>query len=531
MGSRSGSTNDCCLLPDCEGSGYNQPSIGAGAIKSVTAEAVHCMQTEHSYSNLAPAFYEFCAATPVAAPQWLAFNHALASELGLDAALCETTAGLAIFSGNMQAPWSKPLAQAYSGHQFGQLSPRLGDGRALLLAEIIDTKGKKRDIQLKGAGPTPYSRRGDGRSALGPVVREYLVSEAMFALGVPTSRALAAVFTGEPVYRDRPQPGGILTRVAASHIRIGTFQYVAMLQDKTLLQQLADYVIKRHYPQLQHEAEPYLLLLRSVCQAQASLVAHWMSIGFIHGVMNTDNMTVSGETIDYGPCAFLDRYDPHTVFSSIDHQGRYAYKNQPAIAQWNLARLAEALLPLIHQDEQQAVLLATAVLNEFPAMYQQQWQQRFCAKLALTANDKNAALVQQLLELMAAGQLDFTLTFRLLSETLEDPMATSGPAELFSDTSAYQSWHQSWLLQLQQENTPLHRADIQGHMNSINPLFIPRNHQIENIIFDVTTAQDLTLFKQFNTDANSPFQPTPDNARWTEPPAPGGAPYRTFCGT
>lgn len=489
------------------------------------------MQTEHSYSSLPAEFYQLCAATPVAAPQWLAFNHALASELGLDAALCETTAGLAIFSGNQQASWSKPLAQSYSGHQFGQLSPRLGDGRALLLAEIIDTKGKKRDIQLKGAGPTPYSRRGDGRSALGPVVREYLVSEAMFALGVPTSRALAAVFTGEPVYRDRPQPGGILTRVASSHIRIGTFQYVAMLQNKEALQQLADYVIKRHYPQLQHETEPYLALLRAVCQAQARLVAHWMSIGFIHGVMNTDNMTVSGETIDYGPCAFLDSYDPHTVFSSIDQQGRYAYKNQPAITQWNLARLAEALLPLLHQDEQQAVALATAVLNEFPAMYQQQWQQRFCAKLALSADEKNAALVQQLLDLLAAGQLDFTQTFRRLSETLTDPLATTGPAEYFADTSAYQSWHQSWLQHLQQENNPLQTAEIQARMNSVNPLFIPRNHQIEQIILDVTTQQDLTLFNQFAADLKSPFSPTANNARWAEAPAPGGAPYRTFCGT
>lgn len=489
------------------------------------------MQTEHSYSTLPSAFYQFCAATPVAAPQWLAFNHALATELGLDSLLCETSTGLAIFSGNQQAPWSKPLAQAYSGHQFGQLSPRLGDGRALLLTEVIDAKGQKRDIQLKGAGPTPYSRRGDGRSALGPVVREYLVSEAMFALGVPTSRALAAVSTGEPVYRERPQPGGILTRVASSHIRIGTFQYVAMLQDKAALQQLADYVINRHYPELKHNNEPYLALLRSVCQAQAALVAHWMSLGFVHGVMNTDNMTVSGETIDYGPCAFLDSYDPHTVFSSIDHQGRYAYKNQPAITQWNLARLAEALLPLLHQDEQQAVALATALLNEFPAMYQQHWQQRLCAKLALTANDKNAALVQQLLDLMAAGQLDFTLTFRRLSETLADPLAVSGPAAFFADSSAYLHWHQSWLQQLLQENSTLNTAELQTRMNNVNPLFIPRNHQIEQIIADVTTRQDLTLFNQFATDLTSPFSPTPDNARWAEPPTPGGAPYRTFCGT
>ena len=485
------------------------------------------MQIEHSYATLPAEFYSFCAATPVAAPKWLAFNHQLAAELGVDTALCETDAGLAVFSGNQQAPWSKPLAQAYSGHQFGQLSPRLGDGRALLLAEIIDDKGQRRDIQLKGAGPTPYSRRGDGRSALGPVVREYLLSEAMHALGVPTSRALAAVMTGEPVYRERQLPGGILTRVAASHIRIGTFQYVAMLQDKAALQQLADYVIARHYPGLQNETAAYLALLRAVSQAQAKLVAHWMSLGFIHGVMNTDNMSVSGETIDYGPCAFIDVYDPHTVFSSIDQQGRYAYKNQAAIAQWNLARLAEALLPLIDDNEQQAVALATAVLNEFPTMYQQQWQQLFCAKLAVTATAENAALVQQLLDIMATEQLDFTFTFRSLSTTLDNPLATTGPAPFLRDTTAYLNWHQRWMQQLQHQP----HLDIQTRMDAVNPLFIPRNHHIEDIIARVTSSQDLALFQKFATDLASPFSASTSHVIWAEPPAAGKAPYRTFCGT
>lgn len=489
------------------------------------------MQTEHSYSTLPAEFYSRCAATPVAAPKWLAFNHELAAELGLDASLCETEQGLAIFSGNQQAHWSKPLAQAYSGHQFGQLSPRLGDGRALLLAEIIDKKGQRRDIQLKGAGPTPYSRRGDGRSALGPVVREYLVSEAMHALGVPSSRALAAVYTGEPVYRDQRLPGGILTRVAASHIRIGTFQYVAMLQDLPALQQLADYVIHRHYPQLQYQAEPYLALLRAVCQAQATLVAHWMSLGFVHGVMNTDNMTVSGETIDYGPCAFIDSYDPHTVFSSIDHQGRYAYKNQPAITQWNLARLAEALLPLLHPDEPAAIALATEVLNEFPALYQQQWQQRFCAKLALTPSAGNAALVQQLLDLMAQEQLDFTLTFRQLSQSLSYAPAPEGPATPISHTAAFLQWHQHWLAQLQLENPKPDFAALQARMDQHNPFFIPRNHQIEQIITQVVQQDDLTLFAHFAKALQSPFVATASNAVFAEAPSAGGPHYRTFCGT
>jgi len=489
------------------------------------------MQIEHSYSTLPAEFYSLCAATPVAAPRWLAFNHELAAELGLDAALCETDQGLAIFSGNQQAPWSKPLAQAYSGHQFGQLSPRLGDGRALLLAEIIDQQNQKRDIQLKGAGPTPYSRRGDGRSALGPVVREYLVSEAMHALGVPSSRALAAVYTGEPVYRDQRLPGGILTRVAASHIRIGTFQYVAMLQDVPALKQLADYVIHRHYPQLQHQAEPYLALLRAVCQAQAKLVAHWMSLGFVHGVMNTDNMTISGETIDYGPCAFIDSYDPHTVFSSIDHQGRYAYKNQPAITQWNLARLAEALLPLLAPDEPSAIAVATEVLNEFPALYQQQWQQRFCAKLALTPNAANAVLVQELLDLMAQEQLDFTLTFRQLSDSLIGALSPEGPAAAISNTAPYLQWHQRWLQQLQQDNPNRDLSALQAQMHSQNPFFIPRNHQIEQIITQVVQQDDLSLFQQFAKALKSPFSATASNAIFAKAPPAGGPHYRTFCGT
>lgn len=484
------------------------------------------MQTEHSYAQLPTSLFELCAPTPVAAPRWLAFNHQLAAELGFDPALANTSEGLQLLSGNHIADWAKPLAQAYSGHQFGHLSPRLGDGRALLLAEVIDTHHRRRDLQLKGAGPTPYSRRGDGRSALGPVIREYLVSEAMHALGVPTSRALAAVMTGEAVYRDQPKPGGILTRVAASHIRIGTFQFACMLQDGHSLKSLADYVINRHYPDCAHAEQPYLALLTKVIRAQANLVAHWMSLGFIHGVMNTDNMSVSGETIDYGPCAFIDQYDPDTVFSSIDHQGRYAYKNQPMIAQWNLARLAEALLPLLADTETEGVALATAALNEFPELYYQAWQDRMSAKLGLTSTSAAKKLAEQLLQLMAANHVDFTICFRALARAIDDINHPSGPATLFADTQGWQVWAAQWQQQLSGEP-----ALLAQQMNQVNPYFIPRNHQIEQIITQVTEQEDFALFQQFAQDLLTPFSETTQNSRWAEPAPATNEPYRTFCGT
>ena len=490
------------------------------------------MQIDHSYSQLPATLYQLCAPTPVAAPSWLAFNHQLAAELGFDPALAETDTGLQLLSGNQLTDWVKPLAQAYSGHQFGHLSPRLGDGRALLLAEIIDKQQQRKDIQLKGAGPTPYSRRGDGRSALGPVIREYLVSEAMHALGVPTSRALAAVITGETVYRDQPKPGGILTRVAASHIRIGTFQFASMLKDgePTLnegsLKSLADYVINRHYPDCAQAEQPYLALLTKVIRAQANLVAHWMSLGFIHGVMNTDNMSVSGETIDYGPCAFIDQFDPDTVFSSIDQQGRYAYRNQPMIAQWNLARLAEALLPLISDAEPDAVALATAALNEFPQWYYQAWQDRMSAKLGLASNAAAKTLAEQILQLLAANKVDFTIFFRTLAFAVSDGSAAQGPASLFADQQGWLVWAAQWQQQLQGEPSVIQRS-----MNAVNPYFIPRNHQIELIISQVTEHGDLRLFQQFARDLTNPFTEHADNQRWAAPAPVNKVPYRTFCGT
>lgn len=492
------------------------------------------MQTEHSYALLPSTLFEFCTPTPVAAPRWLAFNHQLATELGFDPALAETAEGLQLLSGNQLADWAKPLAQAYSGHQFGHLSPRLGDGRALLLAEIIDAQHRRRDIQLKGAGPTPYSRRGDGRSALGPVIREYLVSEAMHALGVPTSRALAAVMTGEAVYRDQPKPGGILTRVAASHIRIGTFQFASMLKapsDPTTstdsdLKSLADYVINRHYPHCASAEQPYLALLKSVIQAQATLVAHWMSLGFIHGVMNTDNMSISGETIDYGPCAFMDVFDPDTVFSSIDQQGRYAYRNQPMIAQWNLARLAEALLPLLAAVEADAVAFATEALNGFPELYYQAWQDRMSAKLGLASTSTAKALAEQLLQLMAANKVDFTICFRKLAYALNDINHPMGPASLFADQQGWLVWSAQWQQQLSGEHDLLLQQ-----MNAVNPFFIPRNHQIELIISEILEQGDLGLFQQFARDLTMPFTETAENSRWANPAPIDAAPYRTFCGT
>lgn len=496
------------------------------------------MLTEHSYAGLPAALFELCVPTPVAAPRWLAFNHQLAAELGFDPALAETDAGLQILAGNQLPAWAQPLAQAYSGHQFGQLSPRLGDGRALLLAEIVDKKQRRRDIQLKGAGPTPYSRRGDGRSALGPVIREYLVSEAMFALGVPTSRALAAVITGEPVYRDQPKPGGILTRVAASHIRIGTFQFASMLADGSSSQQdsaapnssalksLADYVINRHYPECTAAIQPYLALLNSIIHAQAALVAQWMSLGFIHGVMNTDNMSVSGETIDYGPCAFIDQFDPDTVFSSIDQQGRYAYRNQPMIAQWNLARLAEALLPLLAETEAKAVELATAALNEFPAWYYQAWQDRMSAKLGLASTATARTLAEQLLQLLAANKVDFTIFFRTLAFAISNATDARGPASMFADQQGWLVWAAQWQQKLNGDP-----AEIQRSMNAVNPYFIPRNHQIELIISQVTQHGDLALFQQFAQDLTTPFTENEHNQRWAEPAPESDRPYRTFCGT
>ncbi|MDX1537898.1 protein adenylyltransferase SelO [Arsukibacterium sp.] len=481
--------------------------------------------TEYSYQQLPEILFAKCQPTAVAAPEWLAFNHSLADELGIPAQYHASEAGLKLFSGNDLPEWCQPIAQAYAGHQFANYVPRLGDGRALLLAEVISNNGQRYDLQLKGAGPTPFSRGGDGRSPLGPVIREYLLSEAMHALGVPTTRALAAVSTGESVYRDEPQPGAILCRVAKSHIRIGTFQYVAALNDRQLLMEFTDYVINRHYPQCQSQPQPYLALLAAVIAAQAATVAHWMSLGFIHGVMNTDNMTISGETIDYGPCAFMEAYDEKAVFSAIDRRGRYAYGNQPAIALWNLTRLAEALLPLLHSDQQQAIALATSALEEFSSLYQHNYRQKMATKLGITAPaPEDDPLIARLLQLLQQDQVDFSLFFRQLSQ--QDP-ATA--AELFNDKRNWQSWLNSWQVRTSEQSLTSEQRIIV--MQQANPALIPRNHLVQRAITEATGHGDLSFFNELKNAWQHPFVSKPEYQPLTRPATAAERVNRTFCGT
>ncbi|MBP6626091.1 MAG: YdiU family protein, partial [Arenimonas sp.] len=398
--------------------------------------ALDALPLQHGYAALPEVFFRRVAPTPVAAPAWLAFNVPLARELGLDA--LEGDAGaLQAFAGNAVPAQAQPLAMAYAGHQFGHFVPQLGDGRAILLGEVIDRAGQRRDLQLKGAGPTPFSRNGDGRAAIGPVLREFLVSEAMHALGVPTTRALAAVATGQPVFRDGPVPGAVLVRVAASHVRVGTFQYFAARQDTASVRALAHFAIERHYPQLAEVAQPHLALLQAVAARQASLVAQWMQVGFIHGVMNTDNAAISGETIDYGPCAFLDEYHPDKAFSSIDRNGRYAFGNQAKMARWNLARLAETLLPVIDPDPATALALASEVIDAFPQQFQREWLPGMCAKLGLGAVQAgDEALVQRFLDALQASAADYTLAFAALADASVGEAAAAG----LPDSPAMAAW-------------------------------------------------------------------------------------------
>ena len=370
-------------------------------------------QFDNSYARLPPRFYARLPPTPVRSPSTVKVNYPLAEELGLEAMRLESAGGAAVLSGNLVPEWADPLAMAYAGHQFGHFVPQLGDGRAILLGEIIGPDGTRRDLQLKGAGRTPFSRRGDGRAALGPVLREYIISEAMHALGIPTTRSLAVVTTGEPVVRETVLPGAVLTRVAASHLRIGTFEYFAAQGDHEALTILAEYAIARHYPALQARPTPSLALLAAVREAHAALMARWMQVGFIHGVMNTDNMTISGETIDYGPCAFMDAYDPAAVFSSIDHYGRYAFGNQPRIAYWNLARFADTLLPLLDDNHDKAIAMAADTINQFPASFERYWREGMRRKLGLVSEQPDdAGLIDALLALMQEHTLTFRVNFR-----------------------------------------------------------------------------------------------------------------------
>ncbi|MBZ7920853.1 YdiU family protein [Ensifer adhaerens] len=484
---------------------------------------------DNSYARLPQQFFARVEPTPVAEPWLIKLNKPLAEELGLDVAALERD-GAQIFSGNRVPDGAEPLAMAYAGHQFGTFVPQLGDGRAILIGEVIDRNGKRRDIQLKGPGQTPFSRRGDGRAALGPVLREYIASEAMFALGIPTTRALAAVVTGQPVYREQILPGAIVTRVAASHMRVGTFQFFAARGDMASVKILADYAIDRHYPEIKDEERPYLAFFKAVNARQAELIARWLHVGFIHGVMNTDNMTISGETIDFGPCAFMDAYDPKKVFSSIDQIGRYAYASQPAIGQWNLARLAETLVPLFDDNADTAVELANDALGEYGAIFQRHWLDGMRAKIGLaTSEEGDLDLVQSLLTAMHKSEADFTLTFRRLCESARDPAADALLGSSFASAATIEPWLQDWRQRLGRETmTPKERA---AAMKTVNPAYIPRNHRIEKAIAAATEEADFSLFEALVDVTAKPYEDQPRFAAYQEPPKPEEEVQRTFCGT
>jgi len=483
---------------------------------------------DNSYARLPDRFFARVAPARAPAPALVRVNDALAGELGIDAAWLRRPDGLEILSGREIADGSDPIALAYAGHQFGSFVPQLGDGRAILLGEVVDTQGRRRDIQLKGAGRTPFSRSGDGRAVLGPVLREYLVSEAMAALGIPTTRALAAVTTGEPVMRDTMLPGAVLTRVAASHIRVGTFQFFAARGDREALGLLADHAISRHYPAAAAAARPYRAFLDAVIAAQADLVARWLLVGFIHGVMNTDNMAISGETIDYGPCAFMDHYDPATVFSSIDRMGRYAYGNQPRIAHWNLARLAEAVLPLLADDEDAALADAQEALTTFAPAFEAAYHSGLMRKLGLSGrHEDDVDLISAILGAMTENQVDFTLFFRRLGDAV---LGDGEPVRsLFVDPTTYDGWALRWQRRLADE--PLDAAERRAAMNSVNPAFIPRNHHVEAMINAAVDDEDFAPFEELLSVTSRPYDDQPDFERYAEPPLAHERVAATFCGT
>lgn len=479
---------------------------------------------DNSYARLPERFFALTPPTPVPAPRLVRLNDALAAELGLDRNWLTSPEGVAMLAGNAVAAGSTPIATAYAGHQFGQFVPQLGDGRAILLGEVVDRSGTRRDIQLKGSGRTRFSRGGDGRAALGPVMREYIVSEAMAALGIPTTRALAFVLTGEPVMRAEALPGAILTRVAASHIRIGTFQFFAVRQDVEALRLLADHAIARHYPQAAGAANPYLALFDAVIAAQADLIVRWLLVGFIHGVMNTDNTSIAGETIDYGPCAFLDTYDPATVFSSIDAGGRYAYGNQPSIALWNLTRLAETLLPLLAQDTDAAVTIAQNALGAFAPRYQAAYDAGIARKLGLPGdNEADTVLGAEFLGLLGTRGADFTLSFRHLSR-LHAGLAEEEPlrAALGNDPAL-----DGWLARWRERSA----GTAPGAMLSVNPAYIPRNHRVEAAIAAAQEHDDFAPFEELLAVLAQPFDERAEFAEYENPPRPEERVRATFCGT
>ena len=488
---------------------------------------------EHTYAALPQLFHASAAPTAVRESRLVVFNRPLAIALGLEPEALDRPDGAAIFAGNALPDGARPIAQAYAGHQFGHFTT-LGDGRAILLGEQITPSGARLDIQLKGPGQTRYSRRGDGRAALGPMLREYIISEAMHTLGIPTTRSLAVVATGEPVYRETVLQGAVLTRVAASHIRVGTMQLAAQSAAQLVAQgaavrgepgaaqALADYILARHYPELADAPDRYLALFDAILARQASLIARWQLVGFVHGVMNTDNMALSGETIDYGPCAFMDTYDPATVFSSIDHGGRYAYGNQPPIAQWNLARLAEAMLSLFDADADRAITRATTALDRFPVLFERHWLDGMRAKLGLfTREDEDTALVNDLLAWMQRRSADFTNTFRLLTSEHLLEASTNADPEL-------EAWHGR--LAARRQRQPQSPAEAQALMRRHNPACIPRNHLVEEALLAATSRNDYSVMARLLEVLATPYDHERDLPIFSAP-GPGGQPYRTFCGT
>jgi uncharacterized protein YdiU (UPF0061 family) len=487
---------------------------------------------ENTYARLPERFYALQAPTPVSDPRLIKLNTAVAEALCLDADALASEEGVEILAGNRVAVGSEPLAQAYAGHQFGHFVPTLGDGRAILLGEVIGRDAQRYDIQLKGSGITAFSRRGDGRAALGPVLREYIVSEAMAALGVPTTRSLAAVATGDAVYRETVLPGAVLTRVAASHLRVGTFEYFSARSDTDAIRTLADYAIVRHYPDAAQSAHRYRAFLDGVVARQARLIAQWMQLGFIHGVMNTDNCAISGETIDYGPCAFMEAYDAYSVFSSIDSQGRYAYGNQPRIALWNLTRLAETLMPLLHEEsgsQEAGVASATQALEAFPPQYSAAFLAGLRAKLGLyTEAEGDVQLAQDLLDSMAAGEADFTLTFRRLSEAAQGPEHDAARAQ-FKDSARFDEWAARWRARTAQESVaPEDRAQ---RMRQANPIYIPRNHLVEQAISAAAERRDFQPFEDLLAAIANPFEERAGLEPYALPARPEERVLQTFCGT
>lgn len=476
---------------------------------------------DNSYARLPKIFFTNLSPTPVPSPKLVMFNPSLAESLGLNERELESEDGVEVFAGNKVPEGSVPLAQAYAGHQFGHFT-MLGDGRALLLGEQMTPSGKRFDLQLKGSGRTPYSRGGDGRAALGPMLREYIISEAMYALGIPTARSLAIVSTGESVIRETELPGAVLTRVAASHIRVGTFQYVANWGTVEDLKTLADYSIERHYPEVTNVENRYLAFLQEVVKRQAMLISKWQLVGFIHGVMNTDNMSISGETIDYGPCAFMDVYDPATVFSSIDIHGRYAYGNQPKIAAWNLARFAETLLPLLHDNQEQAVELAQNVISDFPEQYHHNWLHGMRAKLGMLEEDsEDQALIEMLLRLMEIYKADYTNTFRALTiNKLEEQ-------GLFC-SSEFVEWHEQWQARLARQKES--EVTSKQLMFRSNPAIIPRNHRVEEALEAAVDNGDYSVMKKLVQALLEPYSYTSEQEKYAVVPE-QLMPYRTFCGT